>query len=336
MRIDHLARCTINMCAALIIFSGCGGARNATLPSAGADQANTKSRQPSRAWMDPSASSQNLLYISSNDRGNVYAYTYPQGKLVGTLTGFISPFGECTDAAGDVFIVAYSAPSMTSSTIYEYAHGGSNPIAMLSDPNVAFGCAVDQSTGNLAASGAGIAIFAHASGTPKLYHGSVPLYYCSYDQRGNLFVSGVNSQYGNQAALYRFPKGGHDLEQIRLNAKIYTPTFEGPPLQWTGKYLTVSSNPLDKPITVYRLRISGSNATVAGTTTLTPKRRIYEFGMTWVQGKSVIGFDPYKRGYDNADFWPYPKGGLPKQAIRKVGDIKQQLWGVTVSVAPSR
>ena len=47
----------------------------------------------------------------------------------------------------------------------------------------------------------------------KLYHGSVPLYYCSYDQRGNLFVSGVNSQYGNQAALYRFPKGGRVLKQ---------------------------------------------------------------------------------------------------------------------------
>ena len=93
--------------------------------------------------MDPMAASGQRLYVSNNALGTVNAYTYPEGRLVGTLTGFISPFGECTDAAGDVFIVAYSDSSKKSSTIYEYAHGGTAPIATLSDPTVAFGCAID-------------------------------------------------------------------------------------------------------------------------------------------------------------------------------------------------
>ena len=333
MRIDRVARRTIAICAGMIILSGCGGSQATTLPSATADQTGARSSHASRSWIDPSASGQNLLYISSNDRGNVYTYTYPQGKLIGTLTGFISPFGECSDAAGDVFIVAYSTPSMTSSTIYEYAHGGTSPIAMLNDPNVAFGCAVDPSTGNLAASGAGIAIFTHATGTPKLYFSSVPFYYCGYDLHGNLFLTGINGQSGN-ANLYELANGSSKLKQISLDTTLYIGS-QAPSVQWSERHLTVSSNPWRKPITVYRLHIAGGTAKVIGRTTLTSRLNYY-FGQTWIQGKTIIGFGLFKRGYQNAYFWPFPKGGNPHSSIRKVAQIKQELSGATVSLAPSR
>jgi hypothetical protein len=48
----------------------------------------------------------------------------------------LEPFGECSDSAGDVFVAAYANSSMNSSTIYEYAHGGTSPVATLSDSSL--------------------------------------------------------------------------------------------------------------------------------------------------------------------------------------------------------
>ncbi len=335
MRIWDFSRSVFGICAAAML-AGCGGSQ----PPIGAPgampqtSAITTHAAQGTSWMLPGASSQDLLYISSNDRGSVYVYSYPQGSLVGTLTGFISPFGECSDATGDVFIVAYSTPSMKSSIIYEYAHGGTTPIATLSDPNGAFACAVDSTTGNLAASGAGIAIYTHASGKPRLLFPTVALWYCGYDDKGNLYVSAVDDRYADQARLLRLAAGDSRLELISLNAKLYTGT-QWPSVQWDGKHLAVSSMLYRKPITIYRLRISGRRATVVGNTTLSDRINNY-YGLTWIQGGTVIGTDTYKRGYENALFWPYPKGGAPDRAIRKVADLKQQLWGVVVSLARSR
>jgi hypothetical protein len=323
--------------AALLV--GCGGSE----PPIGAPGAMPQSRAGatspahSGSWMLPEASGQDILYISSNDRGNVYAYTYPQGQLVGTLTGFGYPFGECTDAAGDVFIITDSSLTKAyPSTIYEYAHGGTTPIATLSDPNRALGCAVDPTTGNLAASGGGIAIYKHASGKPKLYRFSVGLWYCGFDDKGNLYTSTINEHYADRARLLRLSAGGSRLEPISMDASVYWQPALGPSVQWRGKYLTVSSIPYRKPMTIYRLRISGSRATVVGSTTLSDETGNVYHGQTWIQGDTVIGVGAWKRSYENALFWPYPRGGEPEQAIKKVGDLKLDLWGVVVSVAQPR
>jgi hypothetical protein len=78
--------------------------------------------------------------------------------------------GACADANGDVFIVE-------SLSINEYAHGGTQPIATLSDPSgYGFGCAVDPTTGNLAVVNDGsryistdVLIYHNASGEPVGY-----------------------------------------------------------------------------------------------------------------------------------------------------------------------
>jgi hypothetical protein len=335
MRIWDFSRGAFGICAAAAMLADCSGSQ----PPIGApgampvNSAIATHAAHSKPWMLPEAASADLLYISSNDRGNVYAYTYPQGELVGTLTGFISPVGECADAAGDVFIVAYSSPSMNSSTIYEYAHGGTSPIATLSDPQGAFSCAVDPTSGDLAATGRGVAIYKHASGKPRLLFPTVALWYCGYDDKGNLYVSAVDDRYADQARLLRLAPGGRRLEPISLNAKLYTGT-QWPSVQWDGKHLAVSSMLYRKPITIYRLRISGDSATVIGTTTVsTPKN--YYYGQTWIQSRNIIGVGMYKRGYQSAFFWPFPKGGEPRGGIEKVGNLQQILWGVTVSVQSS-
>jgi hypothetical protein len=46
---------------------------------------------------------QDLLYVSNGD-GLVNVYRYWQHTLVGVLTAFKNPLGECTDAIGHVYI----------------------------------------------------------------------------------------------------------------------------------------------------------------------------------------------------------------------------------------
>jgi len=101
-----------------------------------------------RSWMAPGAETQDLLYISDEGTNDVYVYSWPQLKLVGTLTGFSYPQGECVDTKGDVFVVNGRAQSQ----VVEFLHGGTKPIATLSDnySNHPSGCAVDPTTENLA------------------------------------------------------------------------------------------------------------------------------------------------------------------------------------------
>ncbi len=111
----------------------------------------------------PAARNIDLLYVSKYD--DVDVFSYPAGKRVGTLTGFQSPGGLCVDKAGDVFVTNFGA-----SNIVEYAHGGTKPIATLSDPyQEPDDCSVDPTTGNLAVAniGGSVSIYEGARGHPK-------------------------------------------------------------------------------------------------------------------------------------------------------------------------
>ena len=102
----------------------------------------------------------------SGQQGAVLVLSFPKGDLVGTLTGFSVPSGECVDESGDVFVADGGAD-----TIREYAHGGTTPIATLNDPGEPYGCSVDPTTGNLAVTNGSdsVAIYPSAQGTPTLY-----------------------------------------------------------------------------------------------------------------------------------------------------------------------
>lgn len=152
LKLGHYA---FGACAAIAILAGCGGSQTQFNPS-GATQSVAPFLQRngamavhpdhSRSWMAPEAKRDTLLYISDVGTNDVYVYAYPTGIFLGTLTGFSGPEGECVDKTGDVFIANYAA-----SDILEYAHGGTSPIATLSDPGyLPESCAIDPTTGNLA------------------------------------------------------------------------------------------------------------------------------------------------------------------------------------------
>lgn len=101
-----LRRYTVAMGAAALL-AGCGGAS----PSIGAPSAMLESRViptyagPSRPWMLPDSKGKNLLYAASSDIVDVY--TYPDGKLIGSLGWFNGVGGLCVNRAGDVFIPVF-------------------------------------------------------------------------------------------------------------------------------------------------------------------------------------------------------------------------------------
>jgi hypothetical protein len=262
-------------------------------------------RRPS--WMAPDTKKNDLLYISDQGTGDVYVFNYPGGKLKGTLTGFADPQGECVDKKGDVWITLFSGQELL-----EYAHGGKSSIGSVSDPGYLLeGCSVDPTTGNLAAAdfagmnstSGGVSIYTDARGTPATYidPGLYLVFSLGYDNKGNLFIDGEN-QVGGSFAFAELPKGSSTFTNITLNKTIGTPGG----VQWDGKYVTVGDA---KAGLIYQVKISGSSATVVGTTSLTGSDGVFQ---SFIDGKKVVGPNVFSA---NAMLWSYPAGGSPVKTL---------------------
>ncbi|MBV8498406.1 MAG: hypothetical protein JO003_04040 [Candidatus Eremiobacteraeota bacterium] len=250
------------------------------------------------------------------------------------MTGFTPPTGECVDRAGDVFVVTENT-SESAGVIYEYAHGGTEPIATLNDPNYAFGCSVDPTTGNLAVSGEGVAIYKNATGSPTVYSSSeFGFLYCGYDDAGNLYLTASKSNSGTERFLVRLAIGSGSFEAISFGKKLYADTFFEPSTQWDGTRMTVSTIPEylngreQGPEYVYRLNISGSVAKIAGVTRLSSKKSA-PAGQNWIQGERIAAAY-YYRSFGHVGVWPYPRGGAPRRRISHIL-ARGEIWGVAVS-----
>lgn len=322
------------------ILTGCVGSGSGWQPSVAQPNANTASHASfERSWVLPEAKNDDLLYISDLIAQVVDIYTYRRHKLVGTLTGFFNPQGLCVDKAGDVYVTNDTSDGVHQ--ISEYAHGSTTVLRTINDPDGrANGCSVDPKTGNLAVTNlwgasdrqGNVAVYAHASGSPKTY--SNPniyyYYYCGYDNHGNLFVDGET--YGSVFGLGQLPKGGNTLNFITVDQTIYLPGG----VQWDGKYLAVGDQVAVKhgfTSTIYDFAISGSAATTVNTMVLTGSNEVAQFWIPFVDtsrkhrvGKLLIG--PNQNGADTL-IWDYPSGGNPIQTISGETDP----IGATVSLA---
>lgn len=123
------------------------------------------------------------------------------------------------------------------------------------------------------------------------------------------------------AALAELPKGASAFIQLTINKKIQG----AGQLQWYGKYLTYSSTFGGTP-PIYRLKISGTNATVVKTTRLRGPRFLW---YPWIyQGKILAPLG--RHGAQALGVWDYPKGG--KRVDKFTGFGSASLESVTVSV----
>ena len=94
-----------------LMLPACGDYGPRMSPVSMSAASKTVQSRSGRSWMKSSSSGQDLLYVADQTTQDVYVYTYPQGQLVRTLTGFINPTGECVDSGGDVFIVSQESTS---------------------------------------------------------------------------------------------------------------------------------------------------------------------------------------------------------------------------------
>ncbi len=305
-----------------LLAAGCAGPATTGTPTSTQSALRDKARGAS--WMAPRAKQQPLIYVSSVLTNDVYAYSYATHQLMGTLTGFTTPYGLCADSSGDIWVANDGASQML-----EYTHGGSSPIGTLSDTGeYPEGCAVDPTTGNLAVTnfssksgGGNVAIYVGARGTPQTYTDpSIANYrFCGYDAKGNLFVDGANSS--SAFVLAELPKGGSTFTNIPIKQTIEWPGG----VQWDGKHVAVGDT---DAVTVYQ--IDPKNGSVAGSTKLSGANYVNEF---WINGsvatrraaKKARVVAPSQDGGSLA-LYKYPAGGAALWSISV-----QEPFGVTVS-----
>lgn len=271
------------------------------------------------SWISPMWKNRKtrLLFVSDYGSNDVYIFKLPQLVLLGTLTGFNGPQGECSDNAGHVWVT-----NTNSSQIFEYSHFG-KLINTLTDPaGYPASCAWDQTTGNLAVTnftGLGstpgnVLVYTKASGTPAAYINPSQFYYylAGYDPRGNLFFDGQDVS--ESFMLSELPKGSASAVTVTLSGgTIYWPGS----VQWssTSHYLSVGDQVCDNSETtcIYHVSVSGSAGTITGKTTLATKSGGPDCEVVQVTqlGNRIHGSDNEALcgNTNTTDTWFYPSGG---------------------------
>jgi hypothetical protein len=222
-----------------------------------------------QSWISKKTSDgEKTFFVSDWTTNDVFVYKYPQATLVAKLTGFDEPYGQCADAYGNIWIANFEG-----SSIVEYAHAPTTPIATLSTNGTAIGCAVSPS-GNLAVanfstqSGAGdIQVFANESGTPTDYTNSAcyNLWPPGYDKKGNLYVEASTT---SGSLVCELAATGTKLVPVKFNQQIVSPGST----MWDGEYITLTDQDYGslQSTALYRATESKSgNLKLASTTTLT-------------------------------------------------------------------
>jgi hypothetical protein len=334
----------LSWCVAAALLAGCGGSQSPIAARGAVPQRSAIATHADRggSWMLPEAKSEDLLYASIETTccvpgsGDVYVFSYPQGKLVGELSvaGKAIMPGLCSDDEGDVFVTGFDYPSSGSgSEVYEYQHGQTTPIAELSDPWAATACSVDPVTGNLAVANyyngttsSPVLVYNLKTGKYTAYYDNPPIAYfrwCAYDGKGDLYVDG-RTQTSGRVSLGVLPKGQASFSSVTLNE----PDFNPYSLQWHDNNLVIAGYETKRgPESLVEVRVKRSEGTIVGTIALR------DFGHKWgddgqvlIKRKNIIsgGYPAYY-----LHVWRFPQGGYPLRRIARTPD--GSWYGVAIS-----
>lgn len=271
---------------------------------------------------------EDLLYVSNT--GAVMAYTYPAGNPAGLELNFVEPGGICSDKRGDVFVV-----DLEEDEISEYPHGASSPTNIVYDFGYyPFSCAVDPVTGDLAVAGgrgkttANLAIYHNDHGAPTRYNVAHirALYYCTYDDSGNLFTEGDGR--GHQGMLLELPNGSTSLSTVKLNRPLDGGAVA---LQWVAHRLVIDvPQESFRKKELYQIKISGTTGTVVRTIHLDDGMRNSRTRPNhgfWIEGRTLI--EPRPTAHEIVLWDDYRRGGQPSRIIETPDS---GALGLTVSV----
>lgn len=312
----QLGRHALALLAAGAVLNGC--ARGAA--SAGAAALVPAVTHPGALSSDAWRGS--LLYVGGDQQ--TYVFRYPGGKPVATIpTG---SFGMCSDAQGDVFLTHVGS-------IEQYAHGATTPVSTIQAPGTVYSCAVDPTTGNLAAvvfclSGCGdsVLVYSRDGLPPKRYRDKKlrSMLFCGFDPSGNLYVDGYDGK--GTFNLAKLPAHRHAFKNFTFGQNIEA----AGQVQWDGAYMTVETRFMPQ---IYRLKVSRSTGTIVGSTQLTGSGE--RASQSWIQGDTVIlPTGPQRKRPKIVLMWKYPKAGHVIRAIKGFIPRERMIDGVTVSVAP--
>ena len=318
MKSFDLGRSALSSCAVLALLAGCGGSQPPIGAPGGMSQSRAIATQAGdgRSWMLPEAKKENLLYVVDKGANDVFVYSYPKRKLVGTLSLHV-PTGDCVDRAGNIWIDIGETSGPPA--IQEYAHGGTTAISTLyfpDDGDDQTSCSVDRTTGNLAATSffGTVYIYIKAEGVAQTYAG--PAWnsdeYCVYDDSGDLYVDGtMGNPFYPRTTLFELKKDQQRYRRLWFHPGIHFTFYPGG-IQWSDNQLIFGDvNSGSSESLVYHVRAHGRSVTLSRTTVLNLDGRVYQF---WIQGKTLIA-PYYTSGGGGVAFFNYPAGGNPISTI---------------------
>jgi hypothetical protein len=328
MTLSRLGFAAAGVVALAMLLSGCSSRSQTPLPVA---QAVARGG----SWIEAGVAGHDLLY-ASNANGIVNVYRYWQQTLVGELTDFTQPKGECTDANSDVYITDYGADA-----VVEYAHGGNAPLRTIdTTPYKPYACAIDPKTGDLAVanysnasyySDGNVAVYAHAKGKPA-YYSSSDLQHpngLGYDNYGDLLVTGF-MLYGSSSYTYTYfgylPAKSKTFKVMDLPPPESSgwPYVDG--IAWDGKYWVV-----DAYGTLYQYSIN-IKAELVGTVELNGRGSDGPVAFYYPNPKKQATQVVTTYGSENSsevDYYDYPAGGSP---IHEITHGLDKPFGVAISV----
>jgi len=294
------SHCTLARWTAFALLAGCGGA---PVPL---------SRTPQVSAVQNGYAARDLVYVADYSQVNVFGY--PSGKRVQTLTGYHSVTGVCSDQHGNVWVINKIPGG--ASTLLEYAHAGTQPIATLNfGGHGAAACAVDSSSGNLAVgtTSAKVAIWKKASGSPAAYstRGFVrEVRTMTYDGAGNLYL---RDYVGKKAGW--LPKGGSSVTEFDVR--------QGGAYAWDGTHLVITGRASDYTQTLTLYRLHGGNGKAVGHVRLDECNVFYasDYGPTLSIAGSAAAISCGINETASVNYYNYPAGGKSLKAFYGEGSI---------------
>jgi hypothetical protein len=328
MTISNLGRTVIYGCIAVAMLCACGQQPGQIgTPAAIPTTAAFAAVHPAigQSWVLPEAKTEDLLYTSVGSAVNVYSYKTQ--KLVGRLAGFTESEGLCVGKSGDVFVVDYGTFEIS-----EFLHGGTKAIETLKSPGSSFSCAVDPTTGDLAVTNGGIlgagnlAIWKHAHGKPMIYSDGSALrdfFYCSYDDKGNLFVDGTTAASNFTGVFAELPKDKRSF----INFSLETGPSDMPGgIFWDGRLVTMAY--VYSGSTVTRLKVEKNHWEQIGNDISLEDAVMMEYWIVPAHGsRRRVLIAPGGNNDTMVGYWDYPRGGKP------IATIPGGAVGVAVSMA---
>lgn len=258
-----------------------------------------------------------VLFVTDSGTGETYMLDVTTLAVVGTITGFVEPQGECSDNKGNVWITDTAAR-----TIYEVSHQGrlENELTEKAYP---VSCAVDSATGELAVtnqigeSGAAGNVALYNSGTSPTTHSTPKVFYynfAGYDAAGNLFIDGRTAR--GAFALMELAKGSSTIQIVKVKGgKIYFPGM----VQWnvSANDLVVGDQSCGNGYAscLHTLSLTGLKATITSTIALQNSGggKVCDLVQGDIYDGQLFGSDyDFCGSLPSTTYaWSYPAGGAP-------------------------